>query len=79
MESEVEQLITQLSKVLTNFQKAPNRRYVKDTLTKKLKEAKDTYDHILDLLEKYELHHQKALLRDARNIYSEIKFLWTQD
>lgn len=73
MENEAENVIKDLTKILTNFKKAPNRRYLRETLQEKLKEASESYENILYLLENYEQHHQKALLRDARNIFSEIK------
>lgn len=73
MENEAENLIRNLTKILVNLKKSPNRRFLKQTLLSKQTEARDLYETIITKLENYEENKQKALSRDTRNIYGEIK------
>lgn len=71
MDKIVKQLLKELETIITNFRKAPSRRYLKQTLLAKNKRAGEIYEHILYLLEDFPQPQQKVLLREARNLYSE--------
>lgn len=70
---QVDELLSNLQQELKTLRKSPNRKYLKTTLLDKLRKAKELYENILYILEDYDQYHQKALLRDARSLFSEIK------
>lgn len=71
MEAIVDTKIKKLTNILKNLKKAPNRRYLKNTLEKKLSESYTLYNNLLDLLEYHE--NGEILLAAVRNTYSEIR------
>lgn len=72
-QKQVDELLSNLQQELKTLRKSPNRKYLKTTLLDKLRKAKELYENILYILEDYDQYHQKALLRDARSLFSEIK------
>lgn len=52
--------IAHLNATLSNFKKAPNRKYKRNTLTTKLRDARATYTEITNLLAEYESKYSKV-------------------
>lgn len=73
MEKQVIVLIKGLETILRNFRKSPSRKYLRQTLIKKSKDARKIYEEILYILDDFEIHQQKYLLTEARRLFSGIK------
>lgn len=71
--------IAHLNATLSNFKKAPNRKYKRNTLTTKLRDARATYTEITNLLAEYESKYSESefifLYKCTRQLFSEIHTL----
>lgn len=74
MEKHVSNNLEKLALILRNLRKAPNRKYLRKTLTDELKNARQLYENNLYLLENFENSNHKPLLRKTRDVFSEIFF-----
>ena len=72
---EIDNYLRRLKNIISNFKKAPNRRYLKQTLTKKLKCINIIYDKLLELVEDLDEDKQKFQLRASRELCAEAKLL----
>lgn len=73
MEKQLKPLIHELETILRNLRKAPSRKYLKSTLTEKLKRARVLYEDITFWLSEYENSDYKVILCTVRRVFSEIK------
>lgn len=71
-------LIKKLNKILDSIRKNPNRKFRLTTLVKKLSDAKDTYNNLVDVIQLQDEIEQNILIKVARNLYGEIKTLLDQ-
>lgn len=73
--NEVTKNLKVLEDILSNFRKAPKRRFLKSTLIKRKRTAQLAYDNLVYFLDDYEHHEQKKTILVARELYGRIQTL----